>query len=125
MVDRIKTFKPGDKVHLKVERQTGRYSQILEIDIALSSRFVAGDWRQKFQDQNMLGTKISDHSTGFPGLVLQHDTVLHPNECGGPLLNVEGKAVGINIARAGRVLSYAIPAREARKLINELINKVK
>ena len=73
----------------------------------------------------MLGTKISDHSTGFPGLVLQHDTVLDPNECGGPLLNVEGKAAGINIARAGRVLSYAIPAREARKLINELINKVK
>ena len=125
LVDRIKTFKPGDKVRLKVERQTGRYSQILEVDIALSSKFVAGDWRQKFQDQNMLGTKISDHSTGFPGLVLQHDTVLDPNECGGPLLNVEGKAVGINIARAGRVLSYAIPAREARKLINELINKVK
>ncbi|WP_230270410.1 PDZ domain-containing protein [Rhodopirellula halodulae] len=42
--------------------------------------------------------------------VLQHDTVLNPDQCGGPLLDTDGRIVGINIARAGRVVSYALPA---------------
>ncbi|WP_338020230.1 PDZ domain-containing protein [Rhodopirellula sp. P2] len=42
--------------------------------------------------------------------VLQHDTVLNPDQCGGPLLNSDGQVIGINIARAGRVVSYALPS---------------
>ena len=41
---------------------------------------------------------------------IQHDTVLDPDECGGPALDTNGKAIGINIARAGRVMSYALPS---------------
>ena len=41
---------------------------------------------------------------------LQHDTVLNPDQCGGPLLNSDGNVIGINIARAGRVVSYALPS---------------
>ena len=32
-----------------------------------------------------------------------------PADCGGPLVNLDGKVVGMNIARAGRTESYAIP----------------
>lgn len=42
--------------------------------------------------------------------VLQHDTVLNPDQCGGPLLNSDGQVIGVNIARAGRVVSYALPS---------------
>ena len=42
--------------------------------------------------------------------VIQHDSVLDPDECGGPALDTSGRVVGINIARAGRVVSYAIPS---------------
>jgi S1-C subfamily serine protease len=42
--------------------------------------------------------------------VIQHDTVLDPDECGGPVLDIAGRVVGLNIARAGRVVSYALPA---------------
>ncbi|EMB16916.1 PDZ domain-containing protein [Rhodopirellula europaea] len=41
---------------------------------------------------------------------LQHDTVLNPDQCGGPLLNSDGQVIGVNIARAGRVVSYALPS---------------
>jgi RNA polymerase sigma factor (TIGR02999 family) len=37
--------------------------------------------------------------------------VLKPEECGGPLVDVDGRAVGLNIARAGRVETLALPAR--------------
>jgi serine protease Do len=52
---------------------------------------------------------VSRRRSGFPQ-VIQHDTVLHPAQCGGPLVDLDGKAVGINIARAGRVATYALPA---------------
>jgi serine protease Do len=56
---------------------------------------------------------------GFPS-VLQHDTVLRPNECGGPLVDLDGRAVAINIARAGRVASFGVPAEVVVPLIESL-----
>ena len=51
---------------------------------------------------------LSARSTGF-AKVFQHDTVLQPHQCGGPLVDTRGRVVGVNIARAGRVSSYALP----------------
>lgn len=65
--------------------------------------------------------RISARSTGFRN-VIQHDTVLAPNDCGGPLIDVDGNAVGINIARAGRVCSYALPARVVATSVDEMLD---
>ena len=40
--------------------------------------------------------------------------------CGGPLVNLDGKAVGLNIARASRVSTYALPARLASRCLERL-----
>jgi len=69
--------------------------------------------------QNNMGSKLSDKRTGFPN-ILQHDSVLKPSDCGGPLVELDGKAVGINIARAGRVESYAIPSDTVLALLPDL-----
>ena len=42
--------------------------------------------------------------------VLSHDADLPPKECGGPLFDLEGNFVGLNIARNSRVRCYALPA---------------
>lgn len=65
--------------------------------------------------------EISSRSTGFQN-VLQHDSVIAPHQCGGPIVDVYGNAVGLNIARAGRVCSYAIPASIASAAIAEMIS---
>ena len=69
--------------------------------------------------QNNMGSKLSEHRTGFPH-ILQHDTVLRPQDCGGPLVEIDGKAVGLNIARAGRTESYAIPSDAVLALLPRL-----
>src|SRR5207253_2964782 len=69
--------------------------------------------------QTNMGSKLSDNRTGFPN-ILQHDTVLNPRDCGGRLVDLDGKAVGINIARAGRVESYAIPSDTVLALLPDL-----
>ncbi|HWG41658.1 MAG TPA: PDZ domain-containing protein [Gemmataceae bacterium] len=69
--------------------------------------------------QNRLGGELSDRRTGFP-VVLQHDTVLRPSDCGGPIVDLDGKVIGINIARAGRTESFAIPAEAVKPLLKDL-----
>ena len=63
-----------------------------------------------------LGGPLSERRSGFP-YVLEHDTVLRPKDCGGPLVDLDGNAVGINIARVSRVSSYALPASAIRPIL--------
>ncbi len=65
------------------------------------------------------GGPFSERRAGFP-LVLPHDTPLLPKDCGGPLLDTDGRAVGINIARALRVITYALPASVVREVVSQL-----
>ncbi|MEQ1826594.1 MAG: PDZ domain-containing protein [Pirellula sp.] len=66
--------------------------------------------------------EISARATGF-NKVFQHDTVIAPHQCGGPVVDVYGNVVGINIARAGRVASYAIPAKIAAPAIVSMLSE--
>ncbi len=68
--------------------------------------------------------RVSARSTGF-STVFSHDTVLEPHECGGPLVNLDGKVVGINIARAGRVSSYALPSKTVKPLVDSMLAQAK
>ena len=72
-----------------------------------------------FQDR--ISGALSERAGGFPR-ALQHDTILEPQDCGGPLLDLDGKAVGVNIARAGRVISYALPADTVARLMDDVMN---
>ena len=62
---------------------------------------------------------LSKRRDGFPR-VIHHDTPLTKESVGGPLLNLEGKCIGMNIARASRVATYAIPVRELREIVADL-----
>ncbi len=63
-----------------------------------------------------MGGVGNDVADGFPKAV-QNDLLIDPNQCGGPVLDLDGRAVGINIARAERTKTYAIPAGELVKLL--------
>ena len=59
---------------------------------------------------------LNRHRHGYRALI-QTDLFLAPAECGGPLFNLRGEWIGINIARSGREKSYTLPTREiARSL---------
>ena len=60
---------------------------------------------------NQMGNTLSRRRDGFDA-VFQHDATIEPEQCGGPLVDLDGRLIGINIARAGRVESYALPLAE-------------
>jgi serine protease Do len=111
----IKSRQPGDKVSLVIERDR----KPITVEATLGSMTdLVRDERAEFQ--NALGGELSDRRTGFP-MAIQHDSVLRPSECGGPVVGIDGKAVGLNIARAGRVESYALPASVVKETVDKLL----
>jgi hypothetical protein len=107
----IGRLKPGDKVLLKIKRD----NEDLEIEAKLGKR----NPKDFLNPQELMGTKLSNRRGGFPAII-QHDSGIRPEDCGGPLVDIEGKAVGINIARAGRTETYALPADDIQKLLPDL-----
>ena len=110
---RVRLFGPGETLHLTVKRS----GTVLEMTARLGYPNTTFNTRRAIQ--NRMGGRLSNRRADFPAAI-QHDTVLRPNDCGGPLVDLSGKVVGINIARAGRTETYAIPTEVIRPLLNDL-----
>ena len=68
---------------------------------------------------NEMGGPLSARASGFPD-VFQHDSVIRPTDCGSPVVDLDGKVIGINIARAGRTETFAIPADVVKNVFEQL-----
>jgi serine protease Do len=116
----LRNFREGQSVRLRVRRD----EQEMDAEVRMMSpnpeRFGRGFDRS--ERMNRLGGGLSGRAEGF-ALAIQHDTVLQPWQCGGPLVNLEGKAIGLNIARAGRVASYALPAELVKQIRDTLTGR--
>jgi len=112
----IHKCEPGTLVTLTVDRD-GRE---IEIKATLAATFGDPTGGGRVVDPEViLGGPVSKRASNFPA-VIQHDTVLRITECGGPLVDLEGKVLGINIARAGRTESYAIPADLVKPFVDKI-----
>ncbi len=92
---------PGEVVTLTIVREGDK----LDLDAKIREMSIV----QETENDSKVNGPRNARLTGFDR-VIQHDTVLAPEDCGGPIVDSNGKVVGINIARAGRVVSYALPA---------------
>ena len=108
LVRTIQNYHAGTRVKVTILR--GEDDPVI-MEAVLQSR------QPHFQDR--MSQPLSQRSAGFPSAI-QHDTVLNPNQCGGPLVGLDGRVMAINIARAGRVVSYAIPGDVVVGLLPDL-----
>lgn len=110
----LQDFRAGDVVKLKLARGT----ETVETEITLGAPedvfFSIG--------RAHVNGELSKRRDDFRRAV-QHDTVLAPNECGGPILDLSGKVVGFNIARADRISTLALPTNVVRPVIERLVAK--
>lgn len=116
LMEMLQNRLPGDKVQLQVRRGEE------ERDVTATLGSIPGlpaDRQSRFDRMNLLGGELSTRRTNFPS-ALQHDTILRPEDCGGPLVDLDGQVVGLNIARSGRIESYAIPTPAVLALLEDL-----
>ncbi len=108
----IQRYNAGDEVTVKILRG----DKEIDVTAKLAKRppqLGRGDF------QNSMGSKLSSRRSGYP-TILQHDSVMEPENCGGPIVDLDGKVIGINICRAGRTESWAVPSEVVTALLPEL-----
>ena len=106
VIQTLREMFPGERVNLKILRRTELTGlKTMEMNAKIRDLNLL---RESENDSRVNGPR-SARLSGFDQ-VIQHDTVLDPDQCGGPVLDLSGRVIGINIARAGRVVSYALPS---------------
>ena len=113
LVERINQQYPGDVLQLTVQRD----GSLVQLRAELGRDSEYDEALLEFKD--FIGGKLSQRRTGFPR-VLQHDTALLPRHCGGPVVDSQGRFVGVNIARAARTTSYLLLADEVQTALEQL-----
>ena len=111
----IQACKPGEVVEVKVRRE----DQEKTFRVTLGTNHSPPE-----SGQEDVWGDLSSVRSGFQR-VLQHDTVLLPAQVGGPVVDLAGDAIGINIARAGRVETLALPGSEVQRLVKSLLSQGK
>lgn len=114
LISMVQSYDPGDTVDVTFLR-AGEEQTVPATLGYHTGRSIRGEF------QNQLGSQLSARAVDFPA-VLQHDSILNANQMGGPLVDLKGQVLGINIARAGRVETYALPAQVIEAAIPALIS---
>lgn len=70
---------------------------------------------------DMMSGRFNKRRDNFPESI-QHDIPLSIYNSGGPLITLEGKTVGINIARANRAESFALVGKVVKEAFEKLKN---
>ncbi len=104
-----KNIKVGQTLTIGVVRA----GQWLELSTRIKS------FAQRTVQDRWGGGPYSDRRFGF-GAVIAHDSVVAPQHCGGPLVDLDGRVVGINVARSMRVATFAIPIADIYRFVKQV-----
>ena len=108
--------KVGERVTLEVKRKDKR----LSYTITLGSRRQALGGNAPEDSNDLISGGFSKRRDDFP-MVLQHDTPSRYTLMGGPLLNLKGELIGMNIARVNRAENYALPISVVQKSVQNIL----
>ncbi len=117
VVEILQDFREGQTVHILFQRAEKEFDARIQLMVPKPGQ--QGSPSYANERENRFSGDVSLRSGGFDQAI-EHDTVLEPWQCGGPLVNLDGKAIGLNIARASRFATYALPAALARQIATKL-----
>lgn len=108
----------GEKVTLKVSRKGKKVSYA--ITLGSRRKTLGEDTPQNSND--LISGGFSKRRDDFP-MVLQHDTPSRYTLMGGPLLNLKGELIGMNIARVNRAENYALSISVVQESVKRILEK--
>jgi serine protease Do len=105
----------------KVTYRRGKEVKTAEVRLAAKSEMFSEDMMNR---NDAMSGDYSRRRSGFPR-VIQHDILANSTFIGGPVLDLQGRCLGMNIARANRAETFAIPVEELREIVDRLIREAK
>jgi S1-C subfamily serine protease len=112
--DLVKDRQPGEFIEVRYLREGKEAS--CRVRLASKTKIM-----QNWEGEDFANGGVSLRTDNFPD-TLQHDIPLSPADMGGPLATLEGRVVGINIARVDRVTTLALPVESFWTEIQQWIN---
>ena len=113
IADVVHGLKVGEAVPLTYKRK----GEEATVDVKISER--AALFKGPASRNDQMSGDVSSRRAAFPR-VFQHDILGAANSVGGPMLNLDGMCVGMNIARANRAESFAIPSEDVQEILRRL-----
>lgn len=116
IAEALKDRKAGSTV--KITYRRGKEKKTAEVRLAAKGEM----FTDQMNRNDMMSGDFSKRRSGFPR-VMQHDIMGNSATVGGPLLDLEGRCLGMNIARANRAESFAIPLEDLKSLAERLMKQ--
>lgn len=110
----------GEKLKLRVRREDREISYTVTLG---SRRKALGDQVPETSNDEISGG-FNKRRDDFP-MVLQHDTPSRFTLMGGPLLNLKGELIGMNIARVNRAENYALPIDVVQESVQRILKNAR
>ncbi len=107
----------GTAITLSVKR--GDEKLELKLKMRPAPDFLFGDSIGGTDELSKFGGDLSQRRSGFPS-ALQHDGLVWASSCGGPVVGLDGRCFGINIGRADRICTFALPENEIKAAISRI-----
>ncbi len=102
----------GETITVRIRREEDELE--LNVKLSAASKLFEADDVETF-----MPGEISGRVSGFER-VIQHDMPLDPQAMGGPVWDLDGHLVGINIARVNRVTTYALSLDVVKKSVAQM-----
>jgi serine protease Do len=104
---------PGETVPLRVRTNGGEKT----LNVTLSKRpELPKIYNPRLDQMERMGGKISRVRDSF-AQVLQSDMRPEPNQIGGPVVDLQGRVIGITVARADRTRSFIMPTVAVKNML--------
>jgi serine protease Do len=107
----------GRKVGTKVKVSYRRNNETASVEVRLMAR---SEMTEQMSRNDQMSGKVSDRRSDFPR-VMQHDILSANSVVGGPLLDLDGRCLGMNIARANRAETFAIPVEDLKAIAEQML----
>ena len=107
-------IKPGETVPIRV-RAGGKNEKTLMVTLGKRPE-LPKIYNPRLEQMERMGGKISRVRDSFTR-VLQSDMRPEPNQIGGPVVDLEGRAIGITVARADRTRSFIMPSAAVEEML--------
>lgn len=118
LAEALKDRRAGATVEVTLRR--GEEKLTFEVRLSAKSELFTDQMNRNDQ----MSGDFSRRRSGFPR-VLQHDILGNSKIVGGPLLDLDGRCLGMNIARANRAESFAIPVEDLKAIAERLMTQAR